>query len=217
MPEDTKALSAGVLDVTEFLDQSALVLDERQAMLRRALTEFRDGDGARFLFFYFSSVDQRHHMLYRYTDAEHPHHAADAPLEVVEAMHRTYREIDEIVGWIGAELGPDTALVVMSDHGFAPFRHQMHLNAWLERNGYLHLLDPTRREEYRWLEGIDLGAHPGFRGGTQLALSQRAGSRAPRRGRKSRPAESGARGRGGACGMARSEQRRTGGHPGRVA
>ena len=155
MPEDTKALSAGVLDVTEFLDQSALVLDERQAMLRRALTEFRDGDGARFLFFYFSSVDQRHHMLYRYTDAEHPHHAADAPLEVVEAMHRTYREIDEIVGWIGAELGPDTALVVMSDHGFAPFRHQVHLNAWLERNGYLHLLDPTRREEYRWLEGID--------------------------------------------------------------
>jgi predicted AlkP superfamily phosphohydrolase/phosphomutase len=49
----------------------------------------------------------------------------------------------------------DTTLVVMSDHGFAPFRRQAHLNAWLEQNGYLALKDPENRDSYEWLQGID--------------------------------------------------------------
>jgi len=65
MPEDTKALSAHVLTPQEFLAQSGLVLDERRRLLKSELTRFNRTAGASLLFFYFSSVDQRNHMLAR--------------------------------------------------------------------------------------------------------------------------------------------------------
>jgi predicted AlkP superfamily phosphohydrolase/phosphomutase len=60
-----------------------------------------------------------------------------------------------MVGWVLADLQPDTTFVVMSDHGFAPFRRGANLNTWLEQQGYLQLTDPSRRDSYEWLEGID--------------------------------------------------------------
>ena len=38
-------------------------------------------------------------------------------------------------------LGDDTTLIVMSDHGFAPFRRGVNLNTWFRDNGYLFLKD----------------------------------------------------------------------------
>ena len=43
----------------------------------------------------------------------------------------------------------------MSDHGFAPFNRQANLNTWLEKQGYLALKNPWRRDEYEWLQGIN--------------------------------------------------------------
>jgi predicted AlkP superfamily phosphohydrolase/phosphomutase len=60
-----------------------------------------------------------------------------------------------MVGWILETMDSNTTFVVMSDHGFAPFRRQAHLNAWLEQNGYLKLKNPNRRDSYEWLMGID--------------------------------------------------------------
>ena len=155
MPEDTKALSAHVLSSREFLAQSGLVLDERRSLLKHHLKRFHEQPDKRFLFFYISSVDQRHHMLAKQMDALHPFHDADTPQDLAEAMQITYEEIDEIVGWAMNTLDKNTTLLVMSDHGFAPFRRQVHLNAWLEQNGYLKLKNPAMRNEYDWLQGID--------------------------------------------------------------
>jgi predicted AlkP superfamily phosphohydrolase/phosphomutase len=156
MPEDTKALSAHVLTPREFLAQSGLVMDERRRLLRYELQRFRDqGDGSRFLFFYLSSVDQRNHMLARQMDPEHPFHAEDTPPDLAQAMRAAYKEVDEIVGWALEALDSQTRLVVMSDHGFAPFRRQANLNSWLEQNGYLKLRNPQRRDDSEWLLGID--------------------------------------------------------------
>ena len=130
------------------------MLDERRRLLRHELGRLAGGPGG-FLFFYISSIDQRHHMLYRHIDATHPAHPEDTPADLAGAMRDAYREIDELVGWTLDALDRDTTLIVMSDHGFAPFRRQVHLNSWLEKRGYLHLNDPNRREEYSWLAGID--------------------------------------------------------------
>ncbi len=35
------------------------------------------------------------------------------------------------------EIDPQTVLMVMSDHGFKPFRRAVELNRWLQQNGYL--------------------------------------------------------------------------------
>ncbi len=159
MPEDTKALTAGIFTPREFITQSGLVLEERRKILRSELDRFQRTPGPNFLFFYLSTVDQRNHMLARETAATGA--ARDAVL--AEALRQTYREVDMMVGWILAALESDaerrTAFLVMSDHGFANWHTQAHLNAWLEQNGYLVLKDPgstpAQRERDEWLTGID--------------------------------------------------------------
>ncbi len=155
MPEDTKALSAHVLEPAEFLTQSGLVLAERRKLLRHELRRFKTEQKRGLLFFYFSSIDQRAHMLWRQMDEKHPFHTKDAPKNVAEALRNSYVEIDTILGWTRAELDDATTLVVMSDHGFSSFRRQANLNSWLEQNGYLELRNPAKRDDAEWLMGID--------------------------------------------------------------
>ncbi len=155
MPEDTKALSAGVISPEEFIEQSDLVLGERFRLFRHELQRFADNAGDRFMFFYLSSVDQRNHMLAREQDPLHPFHREDTPLELREAMRHVYREVDALVGWALQNVDEETVFVVMSDHGFAPFRRQANLNSWLEQQGYLAVKDPGRRDSADWLQNID--------------------------------------------------------------
>ena len=141
-PEDTKALSAHVLTPEEFLDQSELVMNERRRLLRFEWQRCRDNPGDRFLFFYLSSLDRRNHMLARQMDEDHPFHDQDTPPRQADAIRTIYREVDEMVGWAMAALDDDAALIVMSDHGFAPWRRSFNLNSWLREQGYLVLKDP---------------------------------------------------------------------------
>jgi predicted AlkP superfamily phosphohydrolase/phosphomutase len=155
MPEDSKALSAGVLDPREFVAQSGLVLDEATRMLEHELERFLRVQKRGLLFFYVSSLDQRSHMLWRERDPEHPFHVPDTPADLADAVRRTYAEVDGLLGRVVGALDSETALLVMSDHGFASFRRQAHLNAWLEQHGYLALREPAERERAEWLDGID--------------------------------------------------------------
>ena len=155
MPEETKALSANLFTPQEFVRQSGLVMEERRRLFALELGQFRRARGDRFLFFYLSTLDQRHHMLGRENDPSHPFHDPATPGDLLGAMRETYREVDDFVGQAMAAAGDETALIVMSDHGFAPFRRQAHLNAWLEQQGYLALADPSARDRNDWLGGID--------------------------------------------------------------
>jgi predicted AlkP superfamily phosphohydrolase/phosphomutase len=49
----------------------------------------------------------------------------------------------------------DTLLLVCSDHGFAPFARNFHLNTWLRDNGYLTLRDSARRKEETAITDVD--------------------------------------------------------------
>ncbi|MGB0954340.1 MAG: alkaline phosphatase family protein, partial [Planctomycetota bacterium] len=44
-----------------------------------------------------------------------------------------------------ADSGQDIELIVMSDHGFAPFRRKMHVNDWLVQEGYLVLKEGVEK------------------------------------------------------------------------
>jgi predicted AlkP superfamily phosphohydrolase/phosphomutase len=48
-----------------------------------------------------------------------------------------HRQMDATLAELLAGLGPDDYLVVMSDHGFGPLTHYIHVNAWLVERGYL--------------------------------------------------------------------------------
>jgi predicted AlkP superfamily phosphohydrolase/phosphomutase len=162
MPEDTKALRAGVLDPHEFVTQSQLVLDERKRLLESELRHFGADRDRALLFFYFSSIDQRHHMLYRQADPTDPLRPVDTAADLANAMRATYIEIDAQVGRVMQAVGENTAIVVMSDHGFSSFRRQVNLNRWLELRGYLRLTDSFNRNSFEWLQGIDWSATRAF-------------------------------------------------------
>jgi predicted AlkP superfamily phosphohydrolase/phosphomutase len=50
--------------------------------------------------------------------------------------------MDAILGRIRARAPQGATLIVMSDHGFAPYYKKVHLNTWLHREGYLALVRP---------------------------------------------------------------------------
>jgi len=120
--EDTSALRAGALSHQQFLEQSQSVLSDSLRMFRFELDHFRQG----LLFFYFSSIDQNSHMLWGKFESE---------------LLNFYRQVDGAVGEALDKSPPDATIIVMSDHGFAPFDRAVHLNTWLMKEGFLALDD----------------------------------------------------------------------------
>lgn len=48
-----------------------------------------------------------------------------------------YRWLDEVIGRLRELAGPETVLIVVSDHGVAPLEQWVHLNLWLKEHGFL--------------------------------------------------------------------------------
>jgi predicted AlkP superfamily phosphohydrolase/phosphomutase len=132
MPEDTKALEAGVLTDDEFLAQAELIFTEEKALLARELKDFKGG----LLFHYFSVVDQVSHMFFQSTIKPTP---PPRLARYTKVLPELYAKIDAVVGQVRAAVGKDTTIIVMSDHGFSPYLYKVNINTWLQRQGYLTL------------------------------------------------------------------------------
>jgi predicted AlkP superfamily phosphohydrolase/phosphomutase len=104
----------------------------------------------------FDTTDRIQHMFYRYLDPTHPANRDKDATEYGDAIERTYRRMDDLLGRLTAEIGddPETVLIVMSDHGFTNFRRGVNLNAWLRDQGYLVLKDGARVSG-DWFENVD--------------------------------------------------------------
>ena len=144
MPEDTKAFSADVLGIEDYLGQTNIVLRERLAMYDYVLEEFESG----MLFFYFCSLDQNSHMLWWLIDPKHPLYDKDLAQKYGHVLYDIYMEMDKVLGKAMQKVDADTTLIVMSDHGFAPFNRSFNLNTWLKDNGYITLTDDEKGEFY---------------------------------------------------------------------
>ncbi|HEX3744487.1 MAG TPA: alkaline phosphatase family protein [Bryobacteraceae bacterium] len=127
MAEDTWALNEGVIDHDAFLQQAWDIFAERRAMFLSALGNARRGVVA----CVFDTSDRVQHMFHRQMNCAGDRHAA-----VIEEM---YARMDALVGETLPFVDRDTALFVLSDHGFRSFRRCVHLNDWLHRHGYLVL------------------------------------------------------------------------------
>lgn len=131
--EDTKALSDGVLDDKEYLAQARTVLAEHRRAFDAEFPKFHEG----LFFFYFSSLDLNGHMLWRLTDPQHPAYDAALAAQYGTALEEFYQQIDQVLGEVLPRLDSNTTLLVLSDHGFAPYRRSFNLNTWLLNNGYI--------------------------------------------------------------------------------
>ncbi len=128
MPEDTKALSEGVLHARRVPAAGAIAGDEDRGSTTTSSTRFTTG----LLFYYFGNVDQVSHMMWRPRDPGHPAYdaAADAPLRATSSTSSTSASI-AIVGETLDALGAETTLIVMSDHGFTSWRRRFISTRWL--------------------------------------------------------------------------------------
>jgi predicted AlkP superfamily phosphohydrolase/phosphomutase/uncharacterized membrane protein YfcA len=133
--EDTKALTSGVLDDDEYLEQAHSVFEEQRRLFEHELPRFQEG----LFFFYFSSLDLNQHMFWRATDPIFPTYDAELAAKHGKVLEEYYREMDGILGETLRAADENTTVLVVSDHGFAPFRRSFNLNTWLVENRYLVL------------------------------------------------------------------------------
>ena len=158
MAEDVNGLKKGLLTDQEFAAQAELVFQERNRMLDFALDQYMDEENGGLLFFYYSTVDLCGHMLWRLTDQDHPNYDARLSAESSEwwsqrpgsrwndALMDLYMKMDGVLGEVRERVGPETLIMVMSDHGFAPYHRIFSLNAWLVQEGYLVLKEGQASE-----------------------------------------------------------------------
>jgi len=141
-PEDVKALSNGILDDGEYLQQSGTAMAEARRMYESSLNTFQRG----LLVQYFSGTDRTQHMFWRTMDPRHPAYEAALAREYGGVIEECYQISDEMVGQALEACDANTTLVVLSDHGFAPFYREFNLNGWLAQNRYLAGVGPWRGE-----------------------------------------------------------------------
>jgi predicted AlkP superfamily phosphohydrolase/phosphomutase len=130
LAEDTWALNERVIDEDAFLKQAWDIFEERRSMFLAALANARRGVVA----CVFDTSDRLQHMFHRQMGTPGDPHA-----RVIEEM---YTRMDALLGETLPFVDGRTALFVLSDHGFRSFRRSVHINSWLQQNGYLVLREP---------------------------------------------------------------------------
>jgi predicted AlkP superfamily phosphohydrolase/phosphomutase len=149
--EDTKALSDGVLDDDEYLRQAQTVLAEHRRIFDAEFPKFHQG----VFFFYFSSLDLNSHMFWRLIDPKHPEYDATLAAQNGSAIEDFYEQMDQVLGEVLPRLNDHTTLLVLSDHGFAPYYRSFNLNTWLLDNGYVKLKNDANRNSSEPLANVD--------------------------------------------------------------
>lgn len=135
LAEDTSALNEDVIDEDAFLKQTYLIHEERERMFFDAIDKTSRGA----VICVFDITDRLQHMFFRHLDENHPANRGRDNTTHKDAIRTLYQQMDDLVGRTIDRLDDDTLLIVMSDHGFKPFRRGVNLNSWLHKQGFLAL------------------------------------------------------------------------------
>ena len=130
--EDTSGLNECVIGEDAFLRQCQDIHEEREKMFFDALSKTRRGA----VVCVFDITDRVQHMFFRFHKDEH-WGASVSDERYANVLRDLYVQMDGLVGRVMKEIGDHTVLMVLSDHGFKPFRRAVELNRWLQQNGYL--------------------------------------------------------------------------------
>ncbi|MDH4098999.1 MAG: alkaline phosphatase family protein [Nitrospirota bacterium] len=106
-------------------------------------------------------TDRIHHAFWRYFDKEHRLYEKGNPFE--NAVLDYYKYVDQEIGELLAVLGPDTTVLIVSDHGAKKMDGAICINEWLMQNGYLTLktvptgITPLNKSDIDWDKTIAWG------------------------------------------------------------
>ena len=122
----------------------------------------------------FDITDRVQHMFFRFHKDDH-WGAAVSDERYAHVLRDLYIQMDGLVGRVMEEIDDQTVLMVLSDHGFKPFRRAVELNRWLQQNGYL-TENPLRQDSGSVAAGR-LVQDPSVRGRVWRHLSESRRSR----------------------------------------
>lgn len=96
------------------------------------------------------ATDRIQHELWHAWDTSHRAARGRDLADVREGFIDFWAKLDDGIGQIEAELPPDTALILMSDHGFGPIEWYVNFNVWLLEKGYIALDDSFYVKQKHW-------------------------------------------------------------------
>jgi predicted AlkP superfamily phosphohydrolase/phosphomutase len=133
MPSDMDGVRRGVVDLGTFL-QDAYANWKRQVEMALGLMAEGAWD---LLFVHLFTIDNAQHLFWKYQDPRHPGYGAPLRAAYRTEIEHAYRWVDAQVGHLVEQIGDDTTVIVVSDHGGVPIYRLAYLNAWLAAGGYL--------------------------------------------------------------------------------
>src|SRR4051812_42109251 len=104
------------------------------------------------------ATDRAQHELWHVWDSEHRLARGRDFSALREGCVAFWKRLDQGIGEIEAALPPETALLLMSDHGFGPIEWYVNFNVWLLGRGDLVLKDSPYVRQKRWF--YDRGITP---------------------------------------------------------
>jgi predicted AlkP superfamily phosphohydrolase/phosphomutase len=116
-------------------DRALESIRQREEVLRGLL----ELDPVPLLFSVLEAPDRLQHVYYRYMDPSDPMYETDAGKRVRERVIECFEAMDRIVGLLEDYAGAGGGVIVCSDHGFTAWEVSVHLNALLQRWGYLRV------------------------------------------------------------------------------
>jgi predicted AlkP superfamily phosphohydrolase/phosphomutase len=77
--------------------------------------------------------------MWHHRDPEHPMHDAAEAAARGDDIARIYRRADQFIAEVIDQVGDETPIMIVSDHGFHSWRKAVNMNSWLVREGFMVL------------------------------------------------------------------------------
>ncbi len=101
-----------------------------------------------FFFCVFTESDLGQHKFWATIDPDHPDHSKFFR-KFGNFVYTLYERLDKAVGSILEQIGKNTLVFIVSDHGFGPYYQSFSLKDWLVENDYLSIYDPWLKKKIK--------------------------------------------------------------------
>ena len=142
--EEKKAVQ-GLMDGEH--DEWLSVQTERDETWTRLCTHLMQTDRTELTAVVLDGPDKVQHLFWRFVDPALAERNPDAWwTRIHELTLNFYRRLDANIRTLVQQAGPDTNVIMTSDHGFGATNEVVYINEWLSRHGYLRWSENVRAE-----------------------------------------------------------------------
>jgi predicted AlkP superfamily phosphohydrolase/phosphomutase len=136
-------------------DQNLERLRDLETGHTKALRHLRKRYPSQFTMIVYTATDQVQHHFWHYMDPRHDKHDAEGAERYKNAIRDVYILLDGLIAEALKDIGSDTVVALMSDHGFGPTTSlRVRLNQALERAGLLAFArEGSAARAFRFLAG----------------------------------------------------------------